>query len=293
MARLIDEISKFLSTNGFGHSIQLRHDLEVICTNGRSSGCPKVILPLPVRARSVEEAMTASLKADECIRFISHFEGYPVIIPEDRWRSRTKMMQDRLLAHLEVFDQIYARNCEVRKIDKKTAGEFLAANHSYGDAACRYRYGLFLKRHTGHVAAGGQEAAKYPADTLVAVATFSNARKWIKGDKTIRSYEWTRYVSLPGVRLSGGMGKLLKAFIEEVRPNDIMSYADLEWSEGKAYRKLGFSREEGKGPVSFSIDSDWERKAIRQTGNGRNDSADLYHVNFGSSKYRLKLTDYQ
>ena len=28
--------------------------------------------------------------------------------------------------------------------------------------------------------------------TLVAVAAFSNARKWIKGDKTIRSYEWTR-----------------------------------------------------------------------------------------------------
>ena len=74
---------------------------------------------------------------------------YPLIITEDRWEKQKAMMQARLLAHLEVFDRIYARNCEVRKIDKRTAGDFLAANHSYGDASCRYRYGLFLKRYTG------------------------------------------------------------------------------------------------------------------------------------------------
>ena len=95
--------------------------------------------------------------------------------------------------------------------------------------------------------------------TLVAVATFSNARKWIKGDKTIRSYEWTRYASRPGVRLSGGMGKLLKAFIEEVLPDDIMTYADLEWSEGKVYEALGFALEGHKEPVNFYIDASWRR----------------------------------
>ena len=80
---------------------------------------------------------------------------------------------------------IFARNCEVRKIDKRAAEEFLSMYHSYGDASCRHRYGLFLKRHTGHNAG----SASILPGTLVAVATFSNARKWIKGDKTILSYE--------------------------------------------------------------------------------------------------------
>ena len=159
------------------------------------------------------------------------------------------MMKARLLAHLGIFTQIYARNCEVRRIDKATAADFLRCNHSYGDAACRYRYGLFLKRHTGH----NSGSTEIIPGTLVAVATFSNARKWVKGEKTVRSYEWTRYASLPGLRISGGMGKMLKTFIENVHPDDIMTYADLEWSEGKVYEALGFSLEGHRPGICFSI----------------------------------------
>ena len=83
---------------------------------------------------------------------------------------------------------------------------------------------------------------------------------------------------------------MLKAFIEEVKPDDIMSYADLEWSEGEAYGNLGFIQEAGKGPVMFCIDSGtWERTPVKpgiMEGN-------LYFRNFGSNKYRLKLTDYE
>ena len=49
-------------------------------------------------------------------------------------------------AHLEIFSQAFARNCEVRRIAKAEARDFLTHNHSYGYAACRYHYGLFLKR---------------------------------------------------------------------------------------------------------------------------------------------------
>jgi hypothetical protein len=136
---------------------------------------------------------------------------------------------------------------------------------------------------------------------LIAVATFSNARKWIKDGKEIRSYEWTRYASGPELRVSGGMGKLLKAFIKEVQPDDIMSYADLEWSEGKVYEALGFSEEQPKDPVSFEIDPEtWERRAIMRcqpeqgTTQVEQDTAGkLFYTNFGSRKLRLKLTDYQ
>ena len=298
MSRLIDHIADFLVENGFELSFQIRHDFDVIVTRTLEGRHTKVVLPLEISARTIEEAEAESEKAEHAIRMITREAGYPLIITEDRWNRQRAMMEARLLAHMEVHHQAYARNCEVRRIEKAEAQEFLNRNHSYGDAACKYRYGLFLKRHTGHIAAEMEtssatmnEVKNLSPGTLIAVATFSNARKWIKNGKEIRSYEWTRYASLPDLRVSGGMGKLLKAFIKEVQPDDIMSYADLEWSEGEVYERLGFEAEAEKEPVTFTIDTHtWERKAIRRS---LDKLGDLFFCNFGSRKYRLKLTDYR
>lgn len=228
----------------------------------------------------------------------------PIIITQDRWERQRKMMKARLLAHLGIFTPAYARNCEVRRIGKEEAADFLARSHSYGDAACRYRYGMFLKRHTGHLASitDGTGSLLIPG-TLVAVAEFSNARKWTKGGKEIKSYEWTRYASLPGIRVCGGMGKMLRTFMQDVKPDDIMSYADIEWSDGNVYESLGFTKESTKDPVFFTIDSStYERTALRTSGDNScgaisdgipGASEPLYFKNWGSYKYRLKITDYQ
>jgi len=316
MSRLIDNIADFLVENGFELSFQIRHDFDVIVTRTLDGRHIKVILPLEISAGTIEEAEAESDNAEDAIRMITREAGYPLIITEDRWRSQRQMMEARLLAHLELFSQAYARNCEVRRIEKAEAQEFLNRNHSYGYAACKYRYGLFLKRHTGHIAAemgfpigsgmtdgepgmtDGEPGTtdREPGTTdretevpnrevgrtsspvilnevknlseglLIAVATFSNARRWVKEGKEIRSYEWTRYASLPDLRVSGGMGKMLKAFIKEVQPDDIMSYADLEWSEGEVYERLGFEAEARKEPVTFTIDPQtWERTAIKRS----------------------------
>ncbi len=277
MYRLIDEIIDFIETNGLAVSRQVRYDFDVICVEKPEWASPRVILPLEITATDSDAANEYSEAAYETVRFIRSHEGYPLIITEDRWRSQREMTEARLLAHLEIFNQLFARNCIIKRIEKAEAQSFLSENHSYGYAACKYRYGLFSK----------------PSDSLVAVATFSNARKWIKDGKEIRSYEWTRYASLPGVRICGGMGKLLKAFINEVNPDDIMSYADLEWSEGRVYKTLGFKREDGKEAVSFTIDPDtWKRTAIRKNSPPPTEGR-LFFRNFGSAKYRLKLTDYE
>ena len=263
---LQDDIFKFLTKNGLEDRIGL-------------------IVPINICAQSPEKASDQSEKLKDVIaQHISETGKYPLIIPEDRWRRQQDMMKARLLAHLEIFTPVYARNCEIRRIDKPTAAEFLNRTHAYGDAACKYRYGIFLKRSTGHIAKKGK--CDIPAGTLIAVGTFSNARKWVKEDRTIRSYEWVRFASLPGLRISGGMGKILKAFIEEVQPDDIMSYADLEWSEGTAYEQLGFKLESKKEPVMFAIDSQWKRTPVSRCPQ-HDDS--LYFQNFGSLKYRLRL----
>jgi len=199
--------------------------------------------------------------------------GQTIMVPEDLWYRRREMMEKRVLAHMGKFRSIFARKCKVRRIVKPVAAAFLEENHSYGDAACRYRYGLYC----------GEE--------LVAVAEFSNARRWQKGDTVIRSYEWVRYASLADVRVVGGMGKVLKAFIEEVHPDDIVSYADLEWSDGSVYRRLGFVEDGFKAPVSFVIDpGTWVRTPIKKAAP---DAPGLRYTNFGSRKYRLRLVDCQ
>ena len=40
----------------------------------------------------------------------------------------------------------------------------------------------------------------------------------------------------------GGLSKLLKGFILNHNPGDIMTYADFCWSNGESYLKLGFEQ---------------------------------------------------
>ncbi len=176
---------------------------------------------------------------------------------------------------------VFARNCEVRKIDRTAADAFLDANHIYGSASCRHCYGLFRRRVTGAAelrslpgsagvsgcspdgtdgaASGAMQMGnavltEAVAGELVAVAAFSNARRWEKQGRTVSSYEWVRYASLRDTRVIGGMGKLLKAFIADRHPDDVMTYAistavpgrpirEGTDSEGNVFRKLGFTEE--------------------------------------------------
>lgn len=128
-------------------------------------------------------------------------------------------------------DCVFARNCSARRIDGKQAADFLNANHFLGACSARYYYGLFVDRTTG------EEEYTCPIGTLVAVGSFSNGRRFRDGHL---SYEWIRYASLQNLRVMGGMSKILNHFIEEIKPDDIMTYVDESHSDGSAYINLGF-----------------------------------------------------
>lgn len=201
----------------------------------------------------------------------------------------------------EKFHSVFARNCEIRRIDRELAASFLNACHLYGDCAAAYRYGLFVSRSPGGAKGAAEGAAvgsaegcaggcsegcvaegaeggamgaaegrqTYPVGTLVAVASFSKARRWSKKgengeQETICSYEWLRYASLPELRVLGGMGRILARFIEDFHPDDIMSYVPLRHFSGEVYESLGFVSE-----------------GVKVFENGEQ-----------SRKYRLKLKEY-
>jgi hypothetical protein len=154
MSEIPCEICEFLTANGFDCVAQSRGGMtvlwaEVLTEASGEKPARRCIVPWPVVAGSPEEAQEQAQRVAELLRGLSAEGHKPIIITEDRWRRQPEMMRARLLAHLEVFIPMFARNCEVCKIDKETAAAFLQKNHSYGDAACRYRYGLYLKRYTG------------------------------------------------------------------------------------------------------------------------------------------------
>lgn len=180
---------------------------------------------------------------------------------EDVYLSKPNLVESRILAMLGNFTRLHGRHCFTARIDKPTADNFLEINHLQGSVKAKFKYGLFLKpqyveRFISSVVCEDTDNgnSKITVPLLVAVATFSGGRTMKIGNRTdTRSFELIRFATLQGYVVVGGMNKLLKAFIKEHQPDDIMSYADRDWSDGRSYDKLGFIRIQNSLPQSFYI----------------------------------------
>lgn len=163
-----------------------------------------------------------------------------VVLWEDYWLARKSIVQSRLAATLGISAKIPARLTLARRIDNAATEHFLEANHLNGSTLSKFRYGLFLPKRYYRVLPEGFVFDASPDEMLVAVATFSNARIFEQNGAPFRSHELIRFASLLNTNVVGALDKLLNAFIREKAPDDIMTYADLEWSDGRSYKRLGF-----------------------------------------------------
>ncbi|KAB7731222.1 hypothetical protein F5984_10490 [Rudanella paleaurantiibacter] len=152
--------------------------------------------------------------------------------------------------------RIPARLTQVRRIDRPTALAFLEQNHLQVATASKYKYGLWLPQRYFRVLPPDYltpEQAQQP-ECLVAVATFSHPRTIPRDGQPYRSYELVRFANRLGCTVVGGLDKLLKAFVAEHKPDDIMTYADRDWSDGRSYERLGFERLGETDPQLFWLD---------------------------------------
>ncbi len=292
-ASVTEDILNLLTSNGLRPQVEVFDSYAVISIGNVSLIVIGRLFPTPEEATAQSEAIRSLLE-------LRRGGAQVMVVTEDLWRRKQQMTASRILSHCGIYSRVFARNCEVRKIERPVANVFMDQWHSYGAASCRHCYGLFTARETASKAC--ESSIIVPKGSLVAVAEFSNARRWHKDDREIRSYEWVRYASLPWLRVSGGMGKVLKKFIEDINPDDIMSYADLEWSDGIVYRQLGFTADGTRAPVLFTIDPiTWERSPIDSRKNSASpedttkaagaQAPAAYYRNFGSIKYRLNQRD--
>ncbi len=209
---------------------------------------------------------------------------------EDVYVSKNNLVKSRILAILGIFTRLHGRHCVIKRIDKPSAENFLEINHLQGSVKAKFKYGLYLKpqyvERFGLVVCEDIDKSIHPK--LIAVATFSGGRTMKIGERSgKRSYELIRFASLLGYAVVGGMDKLLKSFIEEHQPDDIMSYADRDWSDGRSYYKLGYSQIGNSLPQNFYINL---RTFERLPVNCLTDDKHLAIFNSGNLKFIKTIT---
>jgi hypothetical protein len=136
---------------------------------------------------------------------------------EHQWLEKKKIFKSVILNHLGKSNRIYARKCEIVELENVTT--FLESNHLQGTCSSAIKLGLIYDNE------------------LVSVMTFGKSRF----NKNYE-YELIRFCNKLNTTVIGGASKLLSNFKTLYSPKSIISYANLQWSDGSLYKKLGFTQ---------------------------------------------------
>lgn len=189
---------------------------------------------------------------------------------EDLWKKREGIVKSRIISLLGSSERVFARKTKVVKLNKPELLDFLTQHHLNEPANGKHKYGLIL----------GNE--------LVAVAAFSASCPVHRDGVVYKSHQLIRFCNKNGKTVVGGLSKLISYFIKKHEPEDIMSYADLDWSNGKSYSRLGFHKIGLLAPQPFYINLSTMNRLYKL--NSLEEKSDLLEcMNQGSIKYLLDL----
>lgn len=160
--------------------------------------------------------------------------GMPVL-PVDQAATLPQKIAAIVRSKLGLNTTVFARSCQLQKVDKVMAAEFLNRYHLMNAAQSAYQYGLFYENE------------------LVAIATFSKGRKMDRLPEQQRSFELIRFCCKAGITVTGGLTRLVKNFAIEKKAGDIMTYVDKQLSDGKAFVQAGFKKSGESRPVQFLV----------------------------------------
>jgi hypothetical protein len=179
-------------------------------------------------------------------------------------------MKSRLASIYHQTITIFGRNCTAKRIDKAAAAEFFNQNHLSGYANAAFKYGLFNK------------------GKLVAAITFASGRNIIRNGKKLRSFELIGFCQAAGYTVTGGLSKLINAFVQERKPDHIATTVDLDWASGLGLNTIGFTQTKVLPSLAFSLD--WQTgvrtfPSRQHRANATIASADFPFRNSGLAKF--------
>jgi hypothetical protein len=156
---------------------------------------------------------------------------------EDIWRQKKSQVLSRINSFCGLNQTLHARQANIAVVGAAQAKEFLTQHHLQGFSKVKHHLGLTM---------GGE---------LKALACFASSRPMKSKGEHYKSAELVRFATQSGFTLVGGLSKLIKSFLQDINANDLMTYADRDWSVGKGYDKLGFQLTATTAPVEFMVDA--------------------------------------
>jgi hypothetical protein len=143
---------------------------------------------------------------------------------EDNWLYKKEITLSRIKNALGITsEKIMARKCIIKKVENVEAKDFLDANHLQGHINSSYKIGLYYN------------------DELVSLMTFGKLRSALGSKGKDGFYELYRFASKINTNVVGAFSKLLKRFEDEIKPIELVTYANRDWSFiDNVYLKNGF-----------------------------------------------------
>ena len=178
-------------------------------------------------------------------------ESNIIHLHEDVYYRSKAIIESRLLAKNNIYQcKEYARKTTVKKIDVITAYNFLTINHLWGGTKAKYNYGIYNQN-----------------DELIAVASFSPRRNVLRNNQKYRSHELIRFCTKQGINIIGGISKLIKKFIKDYQPDDIITTIDRDFGSSDGWTSsLGFHKVMTHPPLPQVVSIHGERHPLVGAG---------------------------
>src|SRR5699024_9293021 len=156
-------------------------------------------------------------------------KGYQLLhIFSDEWKYKNDIVKSVILSKIgKIKNRYYARKTYVKEVLTKDAMKFLDNNQLQGKVGGVVKLGL------------------YKGEELLSIMTFGKLRKNLGNNHKEGNYEMLRFCNKLNTTVIGGASKLFKAFLRLYDPLYVLTYADLRYSNGNMYKKIGF-KEVGK-----------------------------------------------
>jgi hypothetical protein len=192
----------------------------------------------------------------------NHFKkkGIRIIhIWEDDWNFKNNIIKSQIKSWIGLVDnRVFARKCYIKEInDNSIVRDFLNTNHIQGHVNSVLKLGLYHK------------------EDLLSIMTFNK----FEGRKKMVNNGWNlnRFCNLLNTSVLGGASKLLKYFELNYDTKRIISYADVDWSDGLLYHNIGFELINKSNPdYKYIIDGIRKNKSNYRNSN---------------TKYSIKIWD--
>lgn len=180
---------------------------------------------------------------------------------EDLWLNRRDWIVNFIKNKVVGTHSVFARDTQVVEIPKELAQLFMQKNHLMGFLKGKSYWACIVppKRHFRAI----ESEFNFLGNPLMAVAVFGQDRllkepPWLDH----KSAELIQIASEQSVRLVGGISKLISNYVQKHFIQNVMTYSDLEWSDGHTFRHIGFENEKITPPLFFKFDGNGKRKLV-------------------------------